>query len=150
MLLTAVVINLIVMTQTIMSRVAVDTNILLYALDDFYPDKQAIAINLIADRPHFCSQSLSEFTNVCLRRWKISKAKTANLIQTYLEQCIYVPVTEVVILDAIRLMNKYDFQLFDSMIVAAALNVDCDILYSEDMADGLRVEGNLTIVNPFK
>ncbi|HEX8019479.1 hypothetical protein [Mucilaginibacter sp.] len=45
-----------------MSNIAVDTNILLYALDDFYPQKQAEAIQIIADNPIFCSQNLSEFT----------------------------------------------------------------------------------------
>lgn len=36
------------------------------------------------------------------------------------------------------------------MILAAALEADCDRLLSEYMQDGLRVEGRLTIVNPFR
>lgn len=55
-------ISLIGMKPMIMSNIAVDTNILLYALDDFYPQKQAEAIQIIADNPIFCSQNLSEFT----------------------------------------------------------------------------------------
>jgi predicted nucleic acid-binding protein len=74
----------------IMSNIAIDTNILLYALDDFYPDKQNVAIQIIADKPLFCSQSLSEFANVCLRKWKFPKSKVAELIKTYLQQGIYV------------------------------------------------------------
>jgi predicted nucleic acid-binding protein len=35
------------------------------------------------------------------------------------------------------------------MIVAAALEHGCTTLYSEDMHDGLIVEGSLHIVNPF-
>jgi predicted nucleic acid-binding protein len=38
------------------------------------------------------------------------------------------------------LIVKYDFQVFDSIIIAAALDADCDIIYSEDMQDGLIVE----------
>jgi len=36
------------------------------------------------------------------------------------------------------------------MIVAAALETSCNTLWSEDMQDGLLVEGRLRIVNPFK
>ena len=136
--------------RTIMSKIAIDTNILLYALDDFYPEKQNIAIHLIADRPTFCSQTLSEFTNVCLRRWKFPKDKVAKLIKTYLQQCAYVPVTEQVVLRSVEIMQKYDFQLFDSMIIAAALDSGCSILYSEDLHDGQIIENSLKIINPFK
>jgi predicted nucleic acid-binding protein len=133
-----------------MSKIAVDTNILLYALDDFYPEKQIISINIIADNPSFCSQSLSEFTNVCLRRWKFPKNKVAQIIKTYLQQCTYVPVTEAMMLKAIEIMPIYDFQLFDSMIISAALEAGCTIFYSEDMSNGQLIEQQLKIINPFK
>jgi len=48
-----------------------------------------------------------------------------------------------------RLVGKYDFQIFDGIIVAAALEADCDILYSEDMQDGQVIENTLKIKNPF-
>ena len=35
------------------------------------------------------------------------------------------------------------------MIVASALLAGCDILWSEDMQDGMLVEGQLRIRNPF-
>lgn len=136
--------------QITMSKSAVDTNILLYALDNYYPDKQLIAIQIIADNPIFCSQSLSEFANVCLRKWKFPKATVAELIKTYLKQCSYIPVSEPIVLVALKIMNKYDFQLFDSMIVASAIESGCSTLYSEDMRDGQIIEKQLKIINPFK
>jgi len=48
-----------------------------------------------------------------------------------------------------NLVGKYDFQIFDGIIIAAALEADCDILYSEDMQDGQIIENVLKIVNPF-
>jgi predicted nucleic acid-binding protein len=48
-----------------------------------------------------------------------------------------------------HLVERYDFQLFDSIIVASALEAECDILYSEDLHHGLIVEDKLTILNPF-
>jgi predicted nucleic acid-binding protein len=47
------------------------------------------------------------------------------------------------------LISKYDFQLFDGIIVAAALEANCDVLYSEDMQDGMVIENTLKIINPF-
>lgn len=138
------------MTRTIMSKIAIDTNILLYALDDFYSEKQNISVQIIADKPSFCSQSLSEFANVCLRRWKFPKTKVAEIIKTYLQQCKYVPVTEIMLIEATRIMTKYDLQLFDAIIIAAAREEGCSILYSEDMHNGLVIEKSLKIVNPFK
>ncbi len=52
--------------------------------------------------------------------------------------------------DALRLAQRYGFSLYDALIVAAALRADCDTIYSEDMQDGLAVDGRLTIRNPFK
>ncbi|RKR81346.1 putative nucleic acid-binding protein [Mucilaginibacter gracilis] len=132
-----------------MSNIAIDTNILLYALDDFYPEKQNTAIQIIADKPLFCSQTVSEFANVCLRKWKFPKSKVAELIKTYLQQGIYVPVSEQMIVKAADIMNKYDFQLFDSIIISFALESGCSLLYSEDMNNGQIIEKQLTIVNPF-
>ncbi len=134
-----------------MSKVAIDTNIMLYALDDFYPDKQNISIDIIANnKPSFCSQSLSEFTNVCLRRWKFPKSRVAEIIKTYLQQCTYVAVSEDILIKSIDIMAIYDFQLFDSIIISSALETGCSILYSEDMHDGQIIEKKLKIVNPFK
>jgi len=47
------------------------------------------------------------------------------------------------------LAERYGLSVWDSMIVAAALAADCDTLFSEDMHDGLMVDGSLTITNPF-
>ncbi len=46
-----------------------------------------------------------------------------------------------------RLMPDKVF--FDSLILASALEAGCQILYSEDLQDGQRIENQLMIVNPF-
>ncbi|GAB3936640.1 hypothetical protein GCM10028827_40020 [Mucilaginibacter myungsuensis] len=47
------------------------------------------------------------------------------------------------------LIRKYQFQMFDAIIVAFALEAGCTTLYSEDMQHGLLVEKQLKIINPF-
>jgi len=37
----------------------------------------------------------------------------------------------------------------DSLIVAAALDAGCTLLYSEDMQHGHKIDDRLTIINPF-
>jgi predicted nucleic acid-binding protein len=63
--------------------------------------------------------------------------------------CVCEPVSGSTIENARKLTARYDFQLFDSIIVAGALEANCSILYSEDMQHGLLVENKLEIVNPF-
>jgi predicted nucleic acid-binding protein len=49
-----------------------------------------------------------------------------------------------------RLAERYQFSVYDAMIVAAALLAGVKTLYSEDMHDGLRVEKKLVVCNPFR
>jgi predicted nucleic acid-binding protein len=53
-------------------------------------------------------------------------------------------------LPAGRLARRYTLSHWDALIVAAALTARCDLLYSEDLQDGLVVDGRLTVVNPFR
>jgi predicted nucleic acid-binding protein len=50
---------------------------------------------------------------------------------------------------ALGLAERHGFQVYDALIVAAALEAGCGTLFSEDMQDGRVVEGRLTIRNPF-
>ncbi|GHT78585.1 hypothetical protein AGMMS50262_21380 [Bacteroidia bacterium] len=63
--------------------------------------------------------------------------------------CYIQPVLFSTMQLAEKLIVKYDFQLFDSIIVASALEAGCDILYSEDMHHGLLVDKQVEIINPF-
>jgi predicted nucleic acid-binding protein len=47
------------------------------------------------------------------------------------------------------LAERYGFSVYDAMIVASALIAGCTTLWSEDMQDGLLIEGQLRIMNPF-
>ncbi|MDD1619976.1 MAG: hypothetical protein LUQ11_00730 [Methylococcaceae bacterium] len=45
--------------------------------------------------------------------------------------------------------RAYKFSIYDSLIIAAALDADCTTLYSEDMQHRQIIENQLTFVNPF-
>lgn len=67
-----------------------------------------------------------------------------------LAQINVVITDEAVQTDASQLRERYSFSHWDSLIISAALLAGTSILYSEDMQDGLVVNGQLTIVNPFQ
>jgi len=49
---------------------------------------------------------------------------------------------------AVALARSHGLAFYDALVVAAAVEAGCDILYSEDMQHG-RIIGGLTIRNPF-
>lgn len=56
--------------------------------------------------------------------------------------------TRATILLAIQVAERYGFSTFDSLIVAAALEANCTILYSEDLQHQQMIEGQLQVLNP--
>jgi len=131
-----------------MDNAFVDSNIILYLLDADQ-QKRTIAENLLLESPLISAQVLTEVANVCKRRFQYSKDQVLNLWTDLLSDCTLVQTDVSTFTVAIALSKKYDFQVYDSLIVSAALNSGCGILYSEDMQHKMVVENSLTIVNPF-
>jgi predicted nucleic acid-binding protein len=125
-----------------------DSNVLLY-VTDVDERKALIAQKLLLSNPSINSQVIVEVLNVCRREYKYSKDDLLNLWGNLVEDCKIIPITYQTHLKAIELVKKHRFQLFDSIIVASSLEAGCEILYSEDMQNGLIIERKLTIINPF-
>jgi predicted nucleic acid-binding protein len=132
-----------------MSKIALDSNILIYNHSLDYENKRIIARDFFKENPVVSSQVISEYINVMKRNFKMQKLELMQLCSLWLEKCFVQPVILSTIKLAQDLVGKYDFQVFDGIIAAAALEADCDILYSEDMQNGQIIENTLKIVNPF-
>jgi len=50
---------------------------------------------------------------------------------------------------ALRVREVWGYSFWDSAIIAAALTLGCDRLYTEELAEGQVIEG-LTVINPFR
>ena len=133
----------------IMNKIALDTNVLIYNHGIEGDKKQIIADSLFDNVPVISTQVISEYLNVMKRISKMSKNNLLKICAEWLEDCQVQPVSLSTIKLAYHLVEKYDFQLFDSIIVASVLEAECDILYSEDLHHGLIVEDRLTILDPF-
>ena len=93
---------------------------------------------------------MNELANVLRKKIKWELPRIREAIETVTDRC-----STLVILDldlhhlGLRLAERYRLSVYDAMIAAAALTAECDTLYSEDMHDGLVIDGRVRIVNPF-
>jgi len=130
------------------SSIAVDTNVLIYLHDKLDERKRTISENILVNGPKVSSQVISEYINVTRRLLELPKTDILILCAELLDKCDTIRISQSTLLLAASLSNKYNLQIFDSIIVAAALESNCSILYSEDMHHGLSIN-KMTIVNPF-
>ncbi len=132
-------------------NVFLDSNILVYSYSNSEIQKQEIARQLIADSNSLIStQVLQELCNIVTRKFKFSYEQAATAIKECCQNNSLHINTEDTILQACQIAEQYGFSFYDSVIVAAALETNCAILYSEDLHDGQIIEGKLTVKNPFK
>jgi predicted nucleic acid-binding protein len=127
---------------------AFDSNVLLY-LVSIDNAKAAKARSLLLEGGTISVQALNEVANVGRRKLKMPWTELGALLDDLKGLMTIVPVDLRTHEHACRLTWRYKFAFYDAAIVAAALLADCDTLWSEDMHDGLVVDGRLTIRNPF-
>ena len=124
-----------------------DTNVVLYLLDDGPKADRAEVI--LGQGPRISVQVLNESLVNCRRKAGLGWEEAAAFLEGVRALC---PVEDLSVQthDVGRaLAERYGFSIYDAMIVASALVAGCTTLWSEDMQDGLLVEGQLRIVNPF-
>jgi len=130
----------------------VDTNIWLYALivnDD--AQKHQIAAEIVQGGNVVVStQVINETCVNLLRKANLSETQLYDLIVSFYAKYEVIATEAQVLLRASRLRAQYSLSFWDSLVVAGAIESGCNVLYTEDMQDGLTVEGQLTIVNPFR
>ena len=136
-------------------RVFFDTNVLVYCFDQKDERKCRTAHSLVLEqgameRGVISYQVQQEFVSVTIRRLN-DPVNVLRMLAGF-EQLYFglqlVHSSEVVLNRAIELWENHSFSWYDTLIVAAALQARCAILYSEDMQDGLEFVG-LRIVIPF-
>jgi len=135
-------------TTTINDTFALDTNILIH-LEGNDISKRNVAEILLSYDPVIPSQVISEFINVVRRLRKVPKQQLITEASALFRHCTIAPLTQSTLDLAKNLIDRYDFQIFDSIIVASALEANCGILYSEDMQHNMIVYKKLKIINPY-
>jgi len=113
--------------------------------------KHSLATQLIGSVDLIVStQVINEVCSVLVRKAAFTEIQIKQIVQEFYASCSVVELNAAILLNASDLRLRYRFSFWDGLIVASALAANAGILYSEDMQDGLVVEQQLTIVNPFK
>ncbi|MES1241390.1 MAG: PIN domain-containing protein [Acidobacteriota bacterium] len=134
-------------------RSFIDSNVLLYADDRNAGPKRDRARSLIsaamlARTGVLSLQVLQEYFSVATKKLGLS-AEAARRKVALVSRLDVVILGVQDVLAAIDLHRLHGFSIWDALVIRAALNAGCRVLYSEDLQDGRRIEG-LEIVNPFK
>jgi predicted nucleic acid-binding protein len=126
----------------------IDSNILLYLASND-PVKADKAEQIIAAGGAISVQTLNEIANVARRQMQMSWPETHAFLDTVHRLLTVHPITLETFHTGLELAERYQLSTHDSKIAAAALAAGCETLLSEDMHDGLRIDGRLRITNPF-
>lgn len=134
-----------------MSKIFIDTNILVYSLDQFDPVKQkkcrSLLETLVDDFQGVIStQVLQEFYVTAVKKLGADPLLIKDILHAYerFEMVIITPDTIGEAIDC-SIINRVSF--WDALIIVAAESAQCEKLWSEDLNDGQIIRG-VRIENP--
>jgi predicted nucleic acid-binding protein len=126
-----------------------DTNVLLYAVAENDP-RSAQAEELLAAGGVLSVQILNEFVSVARRKILMSWSDVTEALDAFRVLCPSpLPITMEIHEAALKIAEKHVYNIYDALVIAAALEAGCATLYSEDLHSGQMISGQLTIRNPF-
>jgi predicted nucleic acid-binding protein len=133
--------------------VFVDTNVLIYALDDADRQKQAAAREWRAElwkrrQGRISFQVLQEFYVKVTRKWPKVRREAQSEVRD-LMAWRPVSVDGLILEHAWKIQDRYQLSFWDALIVAAAKSASCSYLLTEDLQSGQDFEC-LLVVNPFR
>ncbi len=131
-----------------LAEVFLDTNVLVYAV---VPNdaRSVIAERVLAAGGTISTQVLNELANVARRKYRLNWVRISEISSYVRSFCgDPFPLTLETHKSALLLAKRFDFDFYDCLIVASALEAGCTTLYTEDLQHCQTI-GPLTIVNPF-
>jgi predicted nucleic acid-binding protein len=93
-------------------------------------------------------QVLNEFAAVARRKHALPWASIRAVLAAVRSTCAVAPLTVTTHELGLAIAERHQLNVYDGMIVAAARLAACDLLYSQDMHDGLVIDG-VTIRDPY-
>jgi predicted nucleic acid-binding protein len=132
----------------------VDTNVLLYAIsrDPDEHDKAQRANEILNARDLALSVQVLQELYVQATRASRPDRLTHELAAKLVESLLRFPVAEIttgVMLAALTTRERFQISYWDAAILEAARSLSCDVVLSEDLADG-EDYGGVRVENPFR
>jgi predicted nucleic acid-binding protein len=135
--------------------VFIDTNIFIYAHDETDIQKTKKARSLLTEyinnnQGRISTQVIQEFCNVALKKsiTPLKASDTRTIIRELMLPILHHHPDAEFYLRALMTYEKYSLSFYDSLIVQAAIDLKCSILYSEDLQNNTQY-GKVKIINPF-
>lgn len=136
-------------------RYFLDTNIIVYSFDERDSYKQETAEELIKDgliqnQGVISYQVIQEFVNVSTQKFEtpLSLKDCKQYVDLVLDPMWEVYSSKDLVHSAFDIHERWQYSFYDSLIIAAAIEASCNILYSEDLQHEQKIY-SLKIVNPF-
>jgi predicted nucleic acid-binding protein len=127
-----------------------DTDVLIYAVAENDP-RGPRAEALLASGGVVGVQVLNEFVSVVRRKLRMPWKDVIEALDAIRLLCPSpVPVTTSTHEAALMVGETHGFEIYDGLVIAAAIEAGCTTLYSEYFPDGQIIDPNLTIRNPFR
>jgi predicted nucleic acid-binding protein len=128
--------------------VTIDTNVAFYAMAK--GQKGPVAKAMLSESNFLSAQVLNEFASSVRRKMRRSWQDIGEDVEILRCAVPYVaPIEANSNRDALRLAERYQLNFYDAVMIAVALANGATTLYSEDMQNGMVIDGVLTIVDPF-
>ncbi|MDR1626326.1 MAG: PIN domain-containing protein [Spirochaetia bacterium] len=129
----------------------IDTNIYVYTQRSDDPAKTRIS-KMAIDKFECISstQVLNETSNIFINKYPMPHEKLIAFIDAIIATSTVSIISITTVKDALEISRKYKISYYDSLMIAAALENNCELFLSEDMQDGQIILDKLKIVNIFK
>lgn len=129
-----------------------DTNLFVYSVSVVPEDepKRRIAVTLLEEMEfHLSLQVVQEFLNTCLRKARLGQNREAlrDSLDMLLACSCHMPSGDTV-RRAFDIQHQFQIGYWDAAIIAAAQELGCDTLYTEDLNHG-QDYGGVVVKNPF-
>jgi predicted nucleic acid-binding protein len=138
-----------------MPGILIDTNILLYLVDQNLPARQAQAFSVlnaleISRLGRLSAQNLSEFANVALYKLspKLPPDEVLSWMSFFTRLYPVLDLTSQIVMEAVRGVRNHSMSYYDAQIWATARLNQIPVIFSEDFQDGCILDG-IQFVDPF-
>lgn len=138
------------------ARYFLDTNIFAYASHPAPTPKTKVSLELIeagldSGNGIVSYQVVQEFFSIAFRKFPkpMSASEAEEYLNTVFRPLLAIHTSPALYVSALQIYRQLHLSWYDSLIVAAAQQAQCSVLYTEDMQHGQRV-GNLRVDNPFR
>jgi predicted nucleic acid-binding protein len=133
-------------------RFTLDTNVLVYSVDDAAPLRCQTARGVLARAAsrdcRLTLQAVSEFFAVVTRKKLVSDAEAAAQVSDWLDVFITAALSKSAVRAALATSVTRQLSYWDGLLLATAAEAGCAAILTEDMAHGAVLHG-VRIVNPF-